>query len=71
MKKVHQLEEKIRIEVIGREQITKQYELAINSGGEKLNNETTNLSDSPLVREISLLVAAELLRNGQTSESLN
>jgi hypothetical protein len=71
MKYVEQWEERIRYEVVAREQLTKIYERSLNIGADKLNNETVNMSDSPLVREISLLVAKELLKAGQNNESIN
>lgn len=71
MKYVEQMEERIRYEVVAREQLTKIYERSLNTGAEKLNNETMNMSESPLVREISLLVAKELLKAGQNNESIN
>jgi hypothetical protein len=71
MKYVEQWEERIRQEVVAREQLTKIYERSLNTGAEKLNNETMNMAESPLVREISLLVAKELLKAGQNNESIN
>ena len=71
MKYVEQMEERIRYEVVAREQLTKIYERSLNAGADKLNNETVNMSESPLVREISLLVAKELLKAGQNNESIN
>lgn len=57
--------------MVAREQLTKIYERSLNTGAEKLNNETMNMAESPLVREISLLVAKELLKAGQNNESIN
>ena len=55
-----QLQEKIRIEVQAKEELTKTYEYSLNKGVHGLNEETRNLQDNPLVREISLIVAQEL-----------
>lgn len=60
-----QLEEKIKVEQEAREQLTVTYEASLNQGVNKLNTETQVLAENPLVKEISLLVARELMRNGQ------
>jgi len=52
-----QLQEKIRIEISAREDLTKTYETSLNKGAFQLNEETKSLSENPLVREISLIVA--------------
>ena len=44
MKYVEQWEERIRQEVVAREQLTKIYERSLNTGAEKLNNETMNMA---------------------------
>ena len=56
-----QLQEKIRIEVMAREDLTKTYESSLNRGVVMLNEETRSLAENPLVREISLIVAQELI----------
>lgn len=56
-----QLQEKIRIEVIAREELAKTYEASLNRGVVQLNEETKSLAENPLVKEISLFVAQELL----------
>lgn len=60
-----QLEEKIKVEQDAREQLTVTYEASLNQGVNKLNTETQVLAENPLVKEISLLVARELIKNGQ------
>jgi hypothetical protein len=57
-----QLEDKIKTEVEARENLTRVYENSLNSGVNKLNDETQMLAENPLVREISLIVAKELLK---------
>ena len=52
-----QLQEKIRVEVQAREELTRTYESSLNRGVVQLNQETRSLADNPLVKEISLLVA--------------
>ena len=52
-----QLEEKIRIEVRAKEELTKTYEASLNRGAGQLNEETRLLAENPLVREVSLIVA--------------
>jgi hypothetical protein len=52
-----QLQEKIRIEIQAREELTITYENSLNRGVVQLNEETRSLAENPLVREISLLVA--------------
>ena len=52
-----QLQEKIRIEVAAKEELAKTYESSLNKGVTSLNEETKNLAENPLVKEISLLVA--------------
>ena len=44
-----------------REQLTVSYEGSLNKGVTKLNSETGLLADNPLVQEISLVVAKQLL----------
>ena len=56
-----QLEDKIKSEVQAREQLTQTYELSLNKGVNKLNNETNLLADNPLINEISIVVAKQLL----------
>lgn len=57
-----QLQEKIRIEVAAREDLALTYEQSLNKGVGQLNEETRTLADNPLVKEISLIVAQELVR---------
>ena len=57
-----QLQEKIRIEVGAREELAMTYEQSLNKGVGQLNEETRVLADNPLVKEISLIVAQELVR---------
>jgi hypothetical protein len=57
-----QLEDKIKTEVEARENLTRVYENSLNNGVNKLNDETQMLAENPLVREISLIVAKELLK---------
>jgi hypothetical protein len=52
-----QLQEKIRIEVIAREELTRTYENSLNRGVVQLNEETRSLAENPLIKEISLMVA--------------
>jgi hypothetical protein len=56
------LQEKIRIEVAAREDLAMTYEQSLNKGVGQLNDETRMLADNPLVKEISLIVAQELVR---------
>lgn len=60
-----QLQEKIRIEVQAREELTKTYEQSLNRGVVQLNQETRSLAENPLVQEISLLVAQELINKSK------
>ena len=52
-----QLKEKISIEVAAREELAKTYEESLNKGVGQLNEETKQLAENPLVKEISLIVA--------------
>ena len=52
-----QLQEKISIEVAAKEELAKTYELSLNKGVDQLNEETKQLADNPLVKEISIIVA--------------
>ena len=65
-----QLEEKIKNEVEAREKLAQTYERSLNSGVHQLNSETQMLAENPLVREISLIVANELIKKGQTNGEL-
>lgn len=56
-----QLEDKIKTEVQARERLTQSYEQSLNRGAQKLNQETELLAQNPLVHEISLIVAKQLL----------
>lgn len=60
-----QLEEKIRIEVKAKEELTKTYEASLNRGVVQLNEETRQLADNPLIKEVSLIVAQELLNKSK------
>jgi len=51
------LKEKISIEVAAREELAKTYEESLNKGVGQLNEETKQLAENPLVKEISLIVA--------------
>ena len=52
-----QLQEKIRIEVLAREELARTYELSLKRGVVQLNEETRSLAENPLVKEISIMVA--------------
>jgi hypothetical protein len=65
-----QLEDKIKTEVEARENLTRVYENSLNNGVTKLNDETQMLAENPLVREISLIVAKELLKQSATNPSM-
>jgi hypothetical protein len=56
-----QLEDKIKSEVQAREHLTLTYENSLNRGINVLNTETTLLADNPLIHEISIVVAKQLL----------
>ena len=62
-----QLEEKIKVEQGAREKLTNTYEASLNQGVNKLNTETQLLAEDPLVREISLIVAKELMKSGKSN----
>lgn len=61
-----QLQEKIRVEVAAREELAKTYESSLNKGVGELNNETRVLAENPLIQEISLIVAQELLNKSRS-----
>lgn len=65
-----QLEDKIKTEVEARENLTRVYENSLNNGVNKLNDETQMLAENPLVREISLIVAKELLKQSANNPSM-
>lgn len=65
-----QLQEKIRIEVQAREDLARTYENSLNRGVVQLNEETRSLAENPLVREISLLVAQELLNKSKQDPNI-
>ena len=52
-----QLEDKISSEQDSQKTLAQQYEQSLNHGVNKFSSETQQLAESPLVREISLLVA--------------
>lgn len=56
-----QLEQKTKQEVYEREQLALIYEQSLNQGVNTLNQETVELSENPLVREISLVVAKQMM----------
>mmetsp|Transcript_41292 Transcript_41292/g.39768 ORF Transcript_41292/g.39768 Transcript_41292/m.39768 type:complete len:153 (-) Transcript_41292:41-499(-) len=66
-----QLQEKITIEVAAKEELARTYELSLNKGVYSLNEETRNLSENPLVKEISIIVAQEIMRKTQGETSLS
>ena len=65
-----QLQEKIRIEVLAREELARTYEVSLNKGVVQLNEETRSLADNPLIKEISLLVAQELLNKSKQDPNI-
>jgi len=60
-----QLEDKIKTEVQAREQLTITYESSLNRGVNVLNKETNLLADNPLIHEISIIVAKQLLQRSK------
>lgn len=67
-----QLEDKIKSEVKAREQLAITYETSLNRGAQRLNSETDLLASNPLVQEISLVVAKQLLsKSKEDPEQLN
>lgn len=67
-----QLEDKIKSEVQAREYLTHTYESSLNRGVNVLNQETHLLADNPLVHEISLVVAKQLLsRSREDPDSIS
>lgn len=67
-----QLEDKIKQEVQAREQLAIQYESSLNKGVNKLNQETNLLADNPLIHEISIIVAKQLLtKSKEDPQALN
>lgn len=66
-----QLEDRIKAEVEAREALAASYERSMNTGVTQMNHETADLQQSPLVEQISLIVAQQLLKKGQTNEHLN
>lgn len=56
-----QLEDRIKAEIQSRESLTKAYEKSLNRGINTLNKDTTLLAENPLVKEISIVVAKQLL----------
>jgi Spy/CpxP family protein refolding chaperone len=57
-----QLEDKIKNEVQSRENLTSTYQSSLNKGVGQLNVETQALAENPLIKEISLLVAQQLIQ---------
>jgi len=69
---IAQLEDKIKSEVKAREELTMTYETSLNKGVTKLNTETNLLADNPLINEISIIVAKQLLtRSKEDPNALN
>jgi len=67
-----QLEDKIKSEVQAREDLTQTYEGSLNRGMTTFNQETNLLADNPLVKEISLVVARQLLsKKSEDPEGVN
>jgi hypothetical protein len=67
-----QLEDKIKTEVKAREDLTVTYETSLNKGVSTLNRETNLLADNPLIHEISIVVAKQLLSKSKDDpEALN
>ena len=64
-----QLEQSIKKEQTAREQLTITYENSLNKGVNTLQTETNELADNPLVHEISLVVAKELLTKSKQDPS--
>ena len=64
-----QLEQSIKKEQTAREQLTVTYENSLNKGINTLQTETNELADNPLVHEISLVVAKELLTKSKQDPS--
>ena len=64
-----QMEDKIKSEVKARESLSVTYEQSINRGVSKLNYETEVLAENPLVQEISLVVAKQLLSKAKEDPS--
>lgn len=60
-----QLEDKIKQEVQAREQLAIHYQNSLNRGVTVMNNETALLAESPLIKEISIVVAKQLLQKSK------
>ena len=56
------MERKIKDEQQLREQLATTYQSSLNQGVNKLHDEAEELAENPLVREISLIVAKELMK---------
>jgi len=67
---VAQLQERIHVEMTAKEDLTKTYEGSINNGVGRFNDETKQLADNPLIKEISLIIAEQIQRKtiGQESQ---
>jgi hypothetical protein len=57
--------------VAAREELAKTYEESLNKGVVQLNNETRVLAENPLIQEISLLVAQELINKSKADPTLS
>ena len=64
-----QLEDKIKSEVQAREELTVSYERSLNKGVTVLKNETSLLEENPLIQEISIVVAKQLLQRSKDDPS--
>lgn len=58
------------MEVAAREELAKTYEQSLNKGVVELNNETRVLAENPLIHEISLIVAQELINKSKTDPQI-
>ena len=58
------------MEVNAREDLAKTYENSLNKGVGHLNSETRILAENPLIQEISLIVAQEILNKSKHDASM-
>jgi hypothetical protein len=58
------------VEQDAREELAHTYQTSLNQGVSRLNTETQQLAENPLVREISLIVAKELMKKSQGNQGL-
>lgn len=66
---VAQLQERIHVEMTAKEDLTKTYEGSINQGVGRFNDETKQLAENPLIKEISLIIAEQIQRKTAAQES--